>query len=72
MMDQNSGPFSVMSEEEAKEIHSLFVMGFIAFTLIALVAHLFVWAWRPWGWLPYASLDESVSVAMTNLTSLIS
>ncbi|MGF1455999.1 MAG: light-harvesting antenna LH1, beta subunit [Alphaproteobacteria bacterium] len=54
MEPDRSGPFSVMSEEEAKEIHSYFVLGFLGFTAIALVAHLFVWAWRPWGWLPYA------------------
>ncbi len=54
MEPDRSGPFSVMSEEEAKEIHGYWVMGTIAFMLIALVAHLAVWAWRPWGWLPYA------------------
>jgi light-harvesting complex 1 beta chain len=42
------GPGAYLTPEEAKEFHKIFVGNFIAFTLIALVAHGFVWAWKPW------------------------
>jgi len=47
---------SGLGEDEAKEFHSIFVVSFIAFTVIALIAHLLVWNWRPWGW---ASMDQA-------------
>jgi light-harvesting complex 1 beta chain len=43
-----SGSMSGLSEAEAKEFHGIFVTSFIAFTLIAIVAHILVWQWRPW------------------------
>lgn len=39
---------SGLSEQEAKEFHRLFMVSFIIFTLIAIVAHFLVWSWRPW------------------------
>jgi light-harvesting complex 1 beta chain len=39
---------SGMTEPEAREFHSIFVTSFIIFTVIAIVAHFLVWAWRPW------------------------
>lgn len=39
---------SGLSEDEAKEFHGIFVSSFLAFTAIALVAHILVWMWRPW------------------------
>ena len=37
-----------LSAKEAQEFHGLFLMGFIGFTLVAVVAHFLVWTWRPW------------------------
>ena len=37
-----------VTPEEAKEFHKLFMMTFVGFTGIAVVAHLLVWMWRPW------------------------
>ena len=42
------GSLSGLTEQEAKEFHKIFVVSFIAFTLIAIVAHILVWSWRPW------------------------
>jgi light-harvesting complex 1 beta chain len=42
------GPSTYMTPEEAKAFHSLFVMSMGFFTVIAIIAHIFVWAWRPW------------------------
>ena len=39
---------SGMSENGAREFHRLFMMGFIIFTIIAIIAHFLVWQWRPW------------------------
>jgi light-harvesting complex 1 beta chain len=43
-----SGSTSGLSEAEAKEFHGVFVTSFIAFTVIAIIAHFLVWQWRPW------------------------
>lgn len=60
---------SGLTEREAKEFHSIFMMSFIIFTIIAIVAHILAWSWRPW--LPgpggYASLDGAVVESMTQL-----
>lgn len=37
-----------MTAQQAKEFHRLFMMGFIVFTVIAIIAHFLVWQWRPW------------------------
>jgi light-harvesting complex 1 beta chain len=39
---------SGLTESEAKEFHSIFVSSFIIFTVIAIIAHILVWQWRPW------------------------
>jgi light-harvesting complex 1 beta chain len=67
---KRSVPISGLTEAEAKEFHSLFTTSFLAFTAIAVVAHILVWSWRPW--LPgpngytTSMLDNGISV-----TSLI-
>lgn len=49
MADNNrSGSLSGLSEAEAREFHGIFVTSFIAFTVIAIIAHFLVWQWRPW------------------------
>ena len=46
-----------LTAAEAKEFHKLFVLSMGFFTLIAIVAHILVWSWRPWfpGTAPYES-----------------
>ena len=39
---------SGMTESEAREFHSIFVVSFIVFTVVAIVAHFLVYLWRPW------------------------
>ncbi len=43
-----TGTTSGLTDAEAREFHSIFVTSFIAFTVIAIVAHILVWQWRPW------------------------
>lgn len=39
---------SGLSDDEAKEFHSVFISSFIGFTAVAVVAHILAWIWRPW------------------------
>jgi light-harvesting complex 1 beta chain len=39
---------SGLTEPEAREFHSIFITSFLVFTVIAIVAHILVWLWRPW------------------------
>ena len=49
MADNNrSGSMSGLSEAEAREFHGIFITSFIAFTVVAIIAHFLVWQWRPW------------------------
>ncbi|MEM6681019.1 MAG: light-harvesting antenna LH1, beta subunit [Pseudomonadota bacterium] len=68
MTSPESVSLSGMTAGEAREFHKLFVSGFIGFTLVAIVAHFLVWAWKPW--IPkddgtYASLMDGVQTAST-------
>jgi light-harvesting complex 1 beta chain len=73
MPDGERSSLSGLTEAEAQEFHSLFVTSFIVFTVIAIIAHILVWMWRPWipGAKGYAFLDGAVSAAHGAL-SLIS
>lgn len=67
-----SGAASGLSDEEAKEFHGIFVSSFIAFTVIAIIAHILAWMWRPW--LPgpdgYAMIDNAQSAAISIISYL--
>ncbi len=39
---------SGLTEPEAREFHAIFVTSFVVFTVIAIIAHILVWLWRPW------------------------
>ncbi len=47
-MADYKGSMSGLSENEAREFHGVFVTSFITFTVIAIIAHVLVWQWRPW------------------------
>ena len=71
--DIATGSLSGLTEAEAKEFHKIFLGSFIAFTLVAIVAHILVWNWRPW--LPgpngYAELTTHVNMAKQSLMSFL-
>jgi light-harvesting complex 1 beta chain len=48
MADKREGSLSGLTEQEAKEFHGIFMSSFIGFTIIAIIAHVLVWNWRPW------------------------
>jgi light-harvesting complex 1 beta chain len=47
-IESDRSSLSGLTEAEAREFHGLFVMSFIGFTVIAIIAHFLVWSWRPW------------------------
>lgn len=65
MAIERTGSLSGLTENEAKEFHGIFMTSFIIFTVIAIIAHVLVWMWRPW--LPgpegYASIDGVLDAA---------
>lgn len=66
----NEGSISGLTETEAREFHSVFMTSFLVFVIVAVVAHILAWMWRPW--LPgpngYAMLDDG----MTTVGHLVS
>jgi light-harvesting complex 1 beta chain len=73
MPSDERSSLSGLTEAEAQEFHTLFVSSFIAFVVICVIAHILVWAWRPWipGPKGYAMLD-GVTSAAHSLVSLVS
>jgi light-harvesting complex 1 beta chain len=71
--DASSGTLSGLTETEAKEFHSIFMSSFIAFTVVAIVAHVLVWMWRPWlpGVHGYAELQTGMQHAQALLSHYI-
>ncbi len=63
---------SGLTEQEAKEFHGIFVTSFIIFTVIAIIAHVLAWGWRPWlpGPQGYASLDGPMQAVASLITYL--
>jgi light-harvesting complex 1 beta chain len=67
--ERPGGSLSGLTESEAKEFHSIFVTSFIIFTVIAIIAHVLAWQWRPWlpGAEGYASMIGGVKAAIYNV-----
>jgi light-harvesting complex 1 beta chain len=70
MADARDSSLSGLTENEAREFHSIFMTSFVLFTVIAIVAHYLVWLWRPWfpGVGGYTELMESVTPVLSMLT----
>jgi light-harvesting complex 1 beta chain len=64
-VDDKSGSLSGLTEAEAKEFHGLFVSSFIAFVVVAIIAHFLVWQWRPW--LPKVTGYASAVISQTHI-----
>jgi light-harvesting complex 1 beta chain len=47
-MAERKGSISGLTDDEAQEFHTYYMQGFVGFTVIAVVAHILVWVWRPW------------------------
>ena len=72
--DDRFGPATYLTPEEAKEFHKLFLISFILFTLIAIVAHILAWMWRPWlpgegGYQQSAMITDGIELARVTATT---
>jgi light-harvesting complex 1 beta chain len=58
---------SGVSDDEAKEFHGIFTTSAVVFVGIAVVAHVLVWAWRPW----LLSTSSSTASALDSVQQLV-
>jgi light-harvesting complex 1 beta chain len=72
MAEESRSSLSGLTEAEAQEFHTLFTQSFMGFIAVAILAHILVWAWRPWipGPKGYALIDGASS-ALHHALSLI-
>lgn len=72
-LEKPGGSLTGLSEGEAREFHRIFMQSFIAFVVVAIIAHFLAWAWRPWlpGPKGYALFDGARELATTALTMLV-
>jgi light-harvesting complex 1 beta chain len=72
-MANGEAPSNYLTADEAKEFHKLFMMSFIIFTLVAIVAHFLVWQWR--SWLPgpegYAMIEAGAQYAQASISTFL-
>ena len=47
-LEDGSVSFTGLTDDQAKELHEVYLKGFYLFGAVALLAHLLVFVWRPW------------------------
>ena len=57
--------FTGLTDEQAQELHTVYLQGFYLFTGVALLAHFLTFIWRPWFAGPdgFAALEAVQSAA---------
>ncbi len=48
MADNSDLSFTGLTDEQAQELHSVYLGGLTLFTIVAVVAHLATYIWWPW------------------------
>lgn len=48
MAENTTLSFTGLTDDQAQELHSIYMSGLYLFVTVALVAHLAVFIWRPW------------------------
>ncbi len=48
MADMKDLSFTGLTDQQAQELHSVYMSGLTLFSIVAVVAHLAVFIWRPW------------------------
>jgi light-harvesting complex 1 beta chain len=48
MADRNDLSFTGLTDQQAQELHSVYMSGLWLFAGVAVVAHILVALWRPW------------------------
>lgn len=70
MAEHKGSGISGLTEAEAKEFHGMFITSFIAFTVVAIVAHILAWQWRPWIPGPNGYESSDITPVLHQLTSM--
>ena len=72
-MADNNPSWTGLTDQEAEEFHKYYLQGATIFTLVAVVAHVLVWMWRPW--IPpaegYAKVIDSASSMASSVLPMI-
>ena len=69
MSDKQGLYLGNVSDAEAKEFHNGFMMGFLIWLAVDVVAHYLVWLWRPWLTMKTAGLD--IDQTISSITSML-
>ena len=48
MADKSDLSFTGLTDEQAQELHSVYMSGLVLFVFVAVVAHVAVYIWHPW------------------------
>jgi light-harvesting complex 1 beta chain len=48
MADRSDLSFTGLTDEQAQELHSVYMQGLWLFVIVAVAAHAAVFFWRPW------------------------
>ncbi|MEM9344901.1 MAG: light-harvesting antenna LH1, beta subunit [Pseudomonadota bacterium] len=48
MADRTDLSFTGLTDEQAQELHSVYMSGLQVFAGVAIVAHIATYIWRPW------------------------
>ena len=48
MADRSDLSFTGLTDQQAQELHSVYMSGLVLFTVVAVVAHFAVFIWQPW------------------------
>jgi light-harvesting complex 1 beta chain len=48
MADRSDLSFTGLTDDQAQELHSVYINGLLLFTTVAVIAHVAVFWWRPW------------------------
>ncbi len=48
MAERSDLSFTGLTDQQAQELHSVYMSGLVLFTVVAVVAHLAVFIWQPW------------------------
>lgn len=68
--DRDRISLSGLTRPEAQEFNKFFLISFVIFTIVAIVAHILVWSWRPW-LQGNASVNTSMIEAVKPLLSML-
>ena len=62
---------SGLTPDEAREFHDYYTKGLVSFVIVAVIAHLLTWIWRPWFMSSKQASADFMQNSATTLQTLI-